>query len=87
MLRPTSRLLQPIRIPTLSGTPHPPAPYLSIPDSVDLIVNFLKKGKGKTAVLTGAGVSVDSGIRVSPLSDEWLSCEAVAPARARVGWR
>jgi len=66
MLRPSCRVLQPIRIPTLSGPPHPPAPYLSIADSVDKIVRFLKDGNGKTAVLTGAGVSVDSGIRVSP---------------------
>lgn len=61
----------PIRIPTLSGTPHPPAPYLSLEASVDLLVKFLRDGakKNGTMVLTGAGVSVDSGIRVRPAGD------------------
>lgn len=53
-----------MRVPTLTGTPHAPAPHLSKEDSIQLLVDFLKKGKGKTLVMTGAGVSVDSGIRV-----------------------
>jgi hypothetical protein len=32
-------------------------------DAVGRVKRFLDKGKGKTLVLTGAGVSVDSGIR------------------------
>lgn len=45
---------------------------MSLADSVQLLVDFLRKGKGKTTLLTGAGISVDSGIRVS-LPDRPLS--------------
>lgn len=62
-LRPSPSSLLPIRIPTLSLPAHPPAPYLSLADSVSRVADFLEEGKGKTVVLTGAGISVDSGIR------------------------
>jgi hypothetical protein len=74
----------PVRIPTLSGPPHPPAPYLSLDASVDLLARFLLEGKGKTVVLTGAGVSVDSGIRVSWVRSS-LDARWVGGAEAR--WR
>ncbi|SCZ89217.1 BZ3500_MvSof-1268-A1-R1_Chr9g10333 [Microbotryum saponariae] len=53
----------PIRIPSLTGTPHPPAPHMELTDSTRLLIDFLKRRRGKTVVLTGAGVSTDSGIR------------------------
>ncbi|KAL8293423.1 hypothetical protein RQP46_000124 [Phenoliferia psychrophenolica] len=54
-----------MRVPTLSGPTHPPAPIRSLAASIDVLVNFLREGaKGRgTMILTGAGVSVDSGIR------------------------
>ena len=71
--------LLPVRIPSLSATPHPPAPYLSLEASVARVADFLEQGlalgpnsgddkngvgsNGGTVVLTGAGISVDSGIR------------------------
>lgn len=72
-MRPSLMPRLPVRIPTLTGPPHPPAPYLSQSDSIDLLTEFLEEGKGKTCVLTGAGVSVDSGIRVR--------CPLMHPAR------
>ncbi|GAA5891065.1 hypothetical protein JCM5296_007366 [Sporobolomyces johnsonii] len=62
-MRPTSRLLHPIRVPGLVEGAHPPAPWMSLSDSVQLVADFLRKGKGQTTILTGAGISVDSGIR------------------------
>ncbi|GAA5993397.1 hypothetical protein JCM10908_002645 [Rhodotorula pacifica] len=59
----TLRRLGEIRVPGLVEGLHPPAPFMSLADSVDLLVDFLRKGQGKTILLTGAGVSVDSGIR------------------------
>jgi len=56
-------LLEKIRVPGLVEGAFPPAPHLSLPDSIQLVTQFLKKGKGKTTIMTGAGVSVDSGIR------------------------
>ncbi|GAA96995.1 uncharacterized protein L969DRAFT_96884 [Mixia osmundae IAM 14324] len=32
-------------------------------DAISLLIRFLQQGRGKTLILTGAGVSVDSGIR------------------------
>jgi len=58
-------LLEKIRVPGLVEGAFPPAPHLSLPDSIQLVTQFLKKGKGKTTIMTGAGVSVDSGIRVT----------------------
>ncbi|GJN91037.1 hypothetical protein Rhopal_004052-T1 [Rhodotorula paludigena] len=56
-----------IRVPGLVEGLHPPAPFMTLAASVELLVNFLRKGRtssGKgTALLTGAGISVDSGIR------------------------
>lgn len=55
-----------IRIPGLKPNAHPPAPYLSLPDSIAQVTDFLREGAaggGGTVCLTGAGVSVDSGIR------------------------
>ncbi|KAJ9115005.1 hypothetical protein QFC22_005333 [Naganishia vaughanmartiniae] len=58
-----------ISIPTL---PNPtgntpgyvnPLAHISLPAAVAKTRDFLDKGKGKVLVLTGAGVSVDSGIR------------------------
>jgi len=68
-------LLEKIRVPGLVEGAFPPAPHLSLPDSIQLVTQFLKKGKGKTTIMTGAGVSVDSGIRVTfhTLSDESLA--------------
>ncbi|GAA5839189.1 hypothetical protein JCM11251_003699 [Rhodosporidiobolus azoricus] len=52
-----------IRVPQLIGKAYPAAPKLSLDESVELLHAYLKNGKGKTTLLTGAGVSVDSGIR------------------------
>ncbi|GAA5851555.1 hypothetical protein JCM8547_001132 [Rhodosporidiobolus lusitaniae] len=52
-----------IRVPSLIGGAHPPAPIRTLEKTIDLVTDFLRKGKGKTTILTGAGVSVDSGIR------------------------
>lgn len=55
-----------ISIPTLP--PRPPGPLsalsqLPLPEAAAHLADFLRHGKGNTLVLTGAGVSVDSGIR------------------------
>lgn len=55
-------LLEKIRVPGLVEGAFPPAPDISLPDSIKLVVDFLRQG-GKTCIMTGAGVSVDSGIR------------------------
>ncbi|WVQ94942.1 hypothetical protein IAU59_002031 [Kwoniella sp. CBS 9459] len=55
-----------ISIPTLPKAPLVPPSGLSllpIPQAAAHLASFLEKGKGKTVMLTGAGVSVDSGIR------------------------
>ncbi|BGP25203.1 hypothetical protein JCM10295v2_004125 [Rhodotorula toruloides] len=62
-MKPSLRISGEIRVPGLIEGRHPPAPYMSLADSVQLLVDFLRKGKGKTTLLTGAGISVDSGIR------------------------
>jgi NAD-dependent deacetylase sirtuin 4 len=58
-----------ISIPTL---PNPsgstpgyvnPLANITLPHAIAKTKEFLDKGKGKVLVLTGAGVSVDSGIR------------------------
>ncbi|GAA5936626.1 uncharacterized protein JCM15063_001942 [Sporobolomyces koalae] len=56
-------LLEKIRVPGLVEGAFPPAPHLSLPDSIKLVTDFLRAGNGKTCIMTGAGVSVDSGIR------------------------
>lgn len=67
LMRPSASLRLPIRIPGLPSVSHPPAPYLSLPDSISKVTDFLREGTerggGGTVCLTGAGVSVDSGIR------------------------
>jgi hypothetical protein len=75
-MAPSMTKLLPVRIPSLSSTPHPPAPYLSLSASIARVADFLEQGllgsqreangqeaSGGTVVLTGAGISVDSGIR------------------------
>ncbi|WWC91974.1 uncharacterized protein L201_006927 [Kwoniella dendrophila CBS 6074] len=55
-----------ISIPTLPKVPLVPPSGISLlplPEAASYLSNFLEKGKGKTTILTGAGVSVDSGIR------------------------
>lgn len=55
-----------ISIPTLPNTPPlPPSALtrLSLKDAAAHLSTFLTNGKGKTVILSGAGVSVDSGIR------------------------
>ncbi|GAA6060043.1 hypothetical protein JCM10212_001040 [Sporobolomyces blumeae] len=52
-----------IRVPGLVEGAFPPAPRMSLPDSIQLVTDFLRRGKGETLIMTGAGVSVDSGIR------------------------
>lgn len=66
-MRSTLARLGEIRVPGLAEGLHPPAPFMSLADSVQLLVEFLRNGNGKTTLLTGAGISVDSGIRVSVL--------------------
>ncbi|GAA5872345.1 hypothetical protein JCM16303_004486 [Sporobolomyces ruberrimus] len=56
-------LLEKIRVPGLVEGAFPPAPRISLPESIKLVTDLLRKGKGKTCIMTGAGVSVDSGIR------------------------
>ncbi|GAA6005928.1 hypothetical protein JCM11491_004063 [Sporobolomyces phaffii] len=55
-------LLDKIRVPGLVEGAFPPAPDLSLADSIRLVADFVRQ-PGKTCILTGAGVSVDSGIR------------------------
>ncbi|GAA5962940.1 hypothetical protein JCM8115_007053 [Rhodotorula mucilaginosa] len=62
-MRSTLGRLGEIRVPGLVEGLHPPAPFLSLAESVKLLVASLKQHKGSTTLLTGAGVSVDSGIR------------------------
>ncbi|GAA5931086.1 hypothetical protein JCM3775_000797 [Rhodotorula graminis] len=52
-----------IRVPGLISGAHPPAPFMPLVKSVELLVDFLRNGHGRTTLLTGAGISVDSGIR------------------------
>ncbi|OCF61533.1 hypothetical protein L486_01183 [Kwoniella mangroviensis CBS 10435] len=55
-----------ISIPTLPKAPLIPPSGLSIlplPQAASYLAQFLENGKGNTVMLTGAGVSVDSGIR------------------------
>ncbi|GAA5948468.1 hypothetical protein JCM3765_004893 [Sporobolomyces pararoseus] len=57
-------LLEKIRVPGLVSGAFPPAPQLSLSESIDQVTRFLSEEPGgKTCILTGAGVSVDSGIR------------------------
>ncbi|KAM0789280.1 hypothetical protein ACM66B_000120 [Microbotryomycetes sp. NB124-2] len=51
-----------IRIPGLTGPVHPPAPSWSLERSVQQLVDHFKQFPG-SCILTGAGLSVDSGIR------------------------
>ncbi|KAJ8293574.1 NAD-dependent protein deacylase SIR4 [Rhodotorula toruloides] len=60
-MRTSLRISGEIRVPGLIEGRHPPAPYLSLADSVQLLVDFLRKGKGKTTLLTGAGISAYRG--------------------------
>ena len=55
-----------ISIPTLPPAPPlPPSALTRLPPRAAAahLSEFLDKGEGKTVILTGAGVSVDSGIR------------------------
>lgn len=56
-----------ISIPTITPHPHPLPPsaltLLPVKEAAQHLSEFLTAGKGRTLVLTGAGVSVDSGIR------------------------
>jgi NAD-dependent deacetylase sirtuin 4 len=56
-----------ISIPTIKAHPEGFLPsaltQLPVKEAAQHLSEFLKAGKGETLVLTGAGVSVDSGIR------------------------
>jgi len=56
-----------ISIPTIKPHPHPLPPsaltLLPVKEAAQHLSEFLAAGKGETLVLSGAGVSVDSGIR------------------------
>ncbi|CDZ98290.1 Sirtuin 4 and related class II sirtuins (SIR2 family) [Phaffia rhodozyma] len=55
-----------ISIPTLPPRATPifnPLADITLPQAASRLSSFLAKGKGRTLVITGAGVSVDSGIR------------------------
>lgn len=56
-----------ISIPTIKPHAHPIPPsaltLLPTKEAAQYLSEFLKEGKGETLLLTGAGVSVDSGIR------------------------
>jgi hypothetical protein len=55
-----------ISIPTLPSLPPlPPSALTQLPAkaAASHLATFLEKGKGKTVMLSGAGLSVDSGIR------------------------
>lgn len=56
-----------ISIPTIKPHAHPIPPsaltLLPTKEAAQYLSEFLTGGKGETLVLTGAGVSVDSGIR------------------------
>jgi len=53
-----------VSIPTIPTIPHaarPTIPNVTLPEAIKRLTDFL--GRGATTVLTGAGVSVDSGIK------------------------
>lgn len=53
-----------IRVPNLLNLlDSPPAPVRSREASIRLLADFLWTGLGRTVLLSGAGLSVDSGIR------------------------
>lgn len=55
-----------ISIPTLPtlATPYvSPHADLTLPQAAAHVCDFLQRGRGRTLVVTGAGVSVDSGIK------------------------
>ncbi|CAO1622535.1 unnamed protein product [Parajaminaea phylloscopi] len=51
-----------ISIPSIPHTAARPSVEYSLAQASDLLAGFLEQGNGKTLVMTGAGVSVDSGI-------------------------
>lgn len=55
-----------ISIPTLPERLVPfvnPLATLTTPTAASKVASFLQQGRGKTLIITGAGISVDSGIR------------------------
>jgi len=74
-----------IRVPGLISGAHPPAPFLPLVKSVELLVDFLRNGKGRTTLLTGAGISVDSGIRVRSLPLDRLYSRRASDASTMFG--
>lgn len=50
-----------VSIPTIPHAAKPTIPNVTLPEAIKRLAHFL--GRGTTTVLTGAGVSVDSGIK------------------------
>lgn len=50
-----------VSIPTIPHTAKPIIPNVTLPEAIERLTDFLRRGA--TTVLTGAGVSVDSGIK------------------------
>ena len=50
-----------VSIPTIPHTAKPTIPNVTLPEAIERLTDFLRRGA--TTVLTGAGVSVDSGIK------------------------
>lgn len=66
LLIPRPHIMVRISIPTLPVLPPlPPSALTQLPAkaAASHLASFLEKGKGKTVMLSGAGLSVDSGIR------------------------
>lgn len=51
-----------ISIPSIPNTSARPSAEYTLSQASDLLANFFREGDGKTLIMTGAGVSVDSGI-------------------------
>jgi hypothetical protein len=66
LLPPTSSSNMGISIPTLKAPAVKfvnPNANITLAEASAKLATFLQKGKGRTCMVTGAGVSVDSGIR------------------------
>lgn len=42
-----------VRVPAMPLKQHPPPPWISVPNSIEKLNEFLINGKGKTVLITG----------------------------------
>lgn len=85
-----------ISIPTLPASlaslPKSPLSHVTVKEAAAYLARFLDEGKGKTVILSGAGVSVDSGIRAYRGKEghyanpnyKWVSSLLICPHLAQV---